>query len=202
MFAYTLSADVENLTLTGTSGLTATGNSLDNIPTGNSGANSLVGNEGNNQLNGGADNYTYIFGRSYATDTVLEATASAHDVVQFGSDISTDQLRFRHVGNNLEATIVGTTDKLVIRDWYLGDAYRVEEFKTADGQVLLDSQVEALVSAMASFVPPVGVGAVIPQDVYNQLQPVISGQLELVNKATYTKANYFGVRRIPHNYMK
>ena len=41
--SYTLGTDVENLTLTGTGGLTGTGNAADNIIIGNSGSNVLVG---------------------------------------------------------------------------------------------------------------------------------------------------------------
>lgn len=49
-----LAAEVENLTLTGTSGIGGTGNILDNVITGNSGNNSLSGGNGNDTLIGGA----------------------------------------------------------------------------------------------------------------------------------------------------
>jgi Ca2+-binding RTX toxin-like protein len=44
---------VENLTLTGASTVTATGNTLDNVLTGNSGNNTLIGGSGNDTLDGG-----------------------------------------------------------------------------------------------------------------------------------------------------
>jgi len=50
---YTASATVENLTLTGTGNINATGNALGNILTGNSGNNSLFGLSGNDTLDGG-----------------------------------------------------------------------------------------------------------------------------------------------------
>ncbi|AKE63138.1 Alkaline phosphatase [Microcystis aeruginosa NIES-2549] len=49
-------ANVENITLTGTNNLSATGNSLNNTLTGNSGNNTLTGNAGNDTLEGGAGN--------------------------------------------------------------------------------------------------------------------------------------------------
>lgn len=52
--AHTLTANFENLTLSGTSGLSGTGNSSANIITGNGGANMLTGLAGNDTLNGGA----------------------------------------------------------------------------------------------------------------------------------------------------
>jgi Ca2+-binding RTX toxin-like protein len=51
---YTLTANVENLTLTGTAAINATGNALNNVLTGNAGANTLNGGEGLDTLNGGA----------------------------------------------------------------------------------------------------------------------------------------------------
>jgi Ca2+-binding RTX toxin-like protein len=52
--SHTLQANVENLQLMGTGGLTATGNSLNNSLVGNSGNNTLNGGGGNDTLNGGA----------------------------------------------------------------------------------------------------------------------------------------------------
>ena len=53
---YTASANVENLTLTGTSNINATGNTLNNTLTGNSGINNLSGSDGNDTLSGFAGN--------------------------------------------------------------------------------------------------------------------------------------------------
>jgi Ca2+-binding RTX toxin-like protein len=52
----TLGANLENVVLTGSSGLKATGNSLANHETGNAGNNQLSGMDGNDQLGGGDGN--------------------------------------------------------------------------------------------------------------------------------------------------
>ena len=52
---------IENLTLTGTGAINATGNALDNILTGNSGANILTGGGGADILNGGGGKDTFVF---------------------------------------------------------------------------------------------------------------------------------------------
>ena len=57
---YTLPANVENLTLTGTAAINGTGNDLNNTLTGNNAANELNGQAGNDQLNGGGGNDTLI----------------------------------------------------------------------------------------------------------------------------------------------
>ena len=57
---YTLPANVENLTLTGTAAINGTGNDLNNTLTGNNAANELNGQAGNDQLIGGGGNDTLI----------------------------------------------------------------------------------------------------------------------------------------------
>jgi hypothetical protein len=51
---YTLGSNLENLTLTGTSAVNGTGNTLDNVLIGNTAINTLTGGAGNDLLNGGA----------------------------------------------------------------------------------------------------------------------------------------------------
>ena len=73
------------------------------------------------------------------------------DVARFEAGIATDQLWFQHVGSDLEVSIIGTADKFVMNNWYLGNQYHVEQFKTSDGKTLLDSQVSNLVDGMAAL---------------------------------------------------
>lgn len=183
----TLGNNVENLTLTGSSALNGTGNSLNNVLVGNAGANSLTGAAGNDRLDGlaGADtltggvgNDTYVFGRGYGADTVVEndTTAGNNDAAQFLVGIAAEQLWFRRVSgtSNLEVSIIGTSDKLTVKDWYLGSAYHVEQFRTSDGKTLLDSQVQNLVNAMAAFAPPPGGSSNLTPEQRAQLEVVIA----------------------------
>ncbi|MDF3836227.1 calcium-binding protein [Cupriavidus basilensis] len=136
----------------------------------------LDGGTGNDVLAGGTGNDTYVFGRGYGVDTILEndATPGNTDVLVLGNDIAENQLWFRHVGNDLEVSIIGTADRMLMRDWYQGGAYHVEEMRTASGKVLRDTQVELLVQAMASFNPPAAGQVTLPSNYQAALTPVIA----------------------------
>ena len=68
---YTLGANVENLTLTGSASVNGAGNALNNTLTGNIGDNLLEGAAGNDTLNGGAGNDTMLAAPE-TTDSMAE----------------------------------------------------------------------------------------------------------------------------------
>jgi Ca2+-binding RTX toxin-like protein len=160
LITYTLGSNVENLTLTGSSNINGTGNTLNNSITGNSGNNTLTGNAGNDfldggagsdALNGGTGNDTYVFTVGYGTDTITEndTTAGNTDTVQMG--VNPIDVVFARTGNNLDMTLHGTSDKLTVQSWYSGSAYQTEVITAVDGSQLLNSQVSQLIQAMATF---------------------------------------------------
>jgi hypothetical protein len=137
----------------------------------------LDGLAGTDTLTGGIGSDTYLLGRGYAADTLIEndSTAGTTDIAQFLSGITANQIWLQRVSNNLEVSIIGTTDKLAVKDWYLGTAYHVEQFKTTDDALtLLDTQVDALVSAMSAFAPPTAGQTTLPTNYQSVLAPVIA----------------------------
>ncbi len=141
----------------------------------------LIGGLGNDSLQGNAGNDTYRLDRGDGQDSVYDydTTAANVDTLVFGAGISTEQLWFRKVGSNLEVSIIGTEDKMTVSNWYSNTAYRVEQFKTHDGDVLTDGDVQTLVDAMAAFTVPVTGQTVLPDAYQQALAPVIAGCWDL-----------------------
>ena len=94
---YTLSANVENLTLTGATAINGTGNDLANVIIGNTAANQLdggVGNDtldgglGNNVLTGGAGNDSFRFTTTGHVDSITDYNV-ANDTIKLENAVFT-----------------------------------------------------------------------------------------------------------------
>ena len=114
---YTLGANVENLTLTGTTAINGTGNTLDNQVIGNSAANTLSGangadtlrgGQGNDTVNGGSGNDTFQFGRGEGQDLVQDNSGS--DKILYDAGINPLDLVISRQANDLRLSIHGSTD--------------------------------------------------------------------------------------------
>ena len=105
---YTIGMNVENLTLTGSSGINGIGNGLDNIITGNGGNNRLEGGLGNDTLDGGAGRDTMLGGDgndTYIVDHVLDVIT---EVAGEGTDLVLSQITHTLAGNLENLTLTGT----------------------------------------------------------------------------------------------
>jgi Ca2+-binding RTX toxin-like protein len=122
--AYTLKANVENLTLTGTLAINATGNALKNTLTGNAVANVLNGGIGADKMIGGLGNDTYVVDNT--GDVVTENSALATEIDTIKSSVTytlktyienitlTGTLAINGTGNALKNVLTGNTKANVL----------------------------------------------------------------------------------------
>jgi len=120
------------------------------------GKDTLIGGWGDDLLQGGTGADTYVFSRGDGHDTIVDNDSAwlVTDTLQFGGAQS-DQLWFSRQGNNLDVSLIGTTDHVTVKDWFLGAANQVEKITAlGDNKSLTVSKVNALVNAMSSYSAP------------------------------------------------
>ncbi|MFM6025049.1 MAG: bluetail domain-containing putative surface protein, partial [Dolichospermum sp.] len=139
--SYTLSDNVENLTLTGSANFNGTGNDLNNSITGNTGNNILTGLAGNDVLDGkvGADtligglgNDTYIVdnGEDVVTENLSEGTDRVNASISYTLSDNVENLtltgsaNFNGTGNNLNNSLTGNTGNNILNGGAGADTLR------------------------------------------------------------------------------
>ena len=110
---YSLTDNIENLTLTGTAALNGAGNALDNVLTGNSGANTLAGGMGDDTyvVDSSADMVTEYANEGY--DTVISSGIYALSA-NLENLTLTGTANISGTGNELDNNLVGNTGNNIL----------------------------------------------------------------------------------------
>ncbi|AEJ02662.1 Hemolysin-type calcium-binding region [Nitrosomonas sp. Is79A3] len=151
---YTLSTNVENLTLTGSSAINGTGNDLVNNVTGNTADNQLNGEAGNDTLNGGTGNDMLTGGTG--KDTMTGGTGS--DIFRFIAKDSIDKIVDYNAADDtiqLEDSIftaLTTIGTLAANNFIIGtsaaDSNDFIVYNSATGALLYDADGNGVIAAV------------------------------------------------------
>ena len=159
--AYTLGTYVENLTLTGTSAINGTGNTLNNVLTGNSAVNTLTGNAGNDTLDGGTGNDiltggdgsdTYLFRRTDGQDTLNETAGVSGDTdtLKLTDGITTTEPVLVKQGNDLYV-FIDSNNYMKIASEFQQTNYGIERLEVSDGHYITRDNIQTIVDTMSSI---------------------------------------------------
>ena len=93
----------------------------------------------------------------YALFSVLISKSGSADKVSCESGINPLDLVISRQANDLRLAIHGSSDQITVQNWYVGTTNRIETIQAGNGDVLLSTQVDQLVQAMAQFTTDTGV---------------------------------------------
>jgi len=156
---YTLSNNVENLTLTGTAAINGTGNNLNNMLTGNSAENSLTGNAGNDTLEGGKSDDiltggngsdTYLFGRTDGRDALNEIKGACGDTdtLKLTGDITTTEPILVRQNNDLYVFIDSDNYMKILNEFQQNNC-GIERLEVTDGHYITRADIQTIVDTMS-----------------------------------------------------
>ncbi len=154
LFTYALTANVENLTLTGTAS-SGQGNALNNVLIGNSAANTLLGDAGADTMIGGLGNDTYVV--ETAGDVVVENPGEGTDTIQstitYALSPNVENLTLTGIaaingtGNELNNVLRGNTAANVLTGGLGDDTYTVD----VAGDVVVENAGEGIDTVQSSM---------------------------------------------------
>lgn len=146
---------------------------------GGAGDDTLIGANGDDTLWGGSGDDTYFFLPGAGTDTILNADSDpeSSDVATFAFS-TYDSLWFSQDTDDLLIDLVGSNDQVRVTDWFAEESSKLSYVNASSG-VLLTNQLDTLVSEMAAFDVPMGVGAIIPPDTRSALEPALAAAWQL-----------------------
>ena len=147
--------------------------------TGSGGDDVIIGGAGNDTLIGGAGSDTYVFGAGHGRDVIYNADSNpaSRDVLQL-LDADYDQVWLSRKNKHLVVNLAGTAERVMIKNWYDAPQDQLDAIYAGDF-VLMRGEVDQLVSAMATFDVPEGVGVTIPEQARIELEPVLASVWQL-----------------------
>ncbi len=167
--SYTISDNVENMTLTGTDAIDGTGNVLDNRIIGNTAANTLSGQAGNDYLSGGAGadilnggegndtltggdgSDTYLFGNNDGRDRINETAGITGDIdaLKLTEATITEPVIVKD-GNNLYV-FIDANNYVRVASEFQATNYGIERLEVSDGHYITRDDIQTIVDTMSAI---------------------------------------------------
>ena len=165
------------------------GGAGDDYIDGGDGRDLVDGGTGNDNLNGGFGDDTYVFGVGYGQDVAYDSDGT--DRVLLTGGLTVSDVSLVRIGNDLALTINGTTDRLLLVEWF-SQPSQVESIAFGDGTVVTAATIER---AIANEAPTAGddfaavtvgdVGVATGTVLWNDSDPNVSDVLAVANPGTY-----------------
>lgn len=111
----------------------------------------IFGGKGDDLLTGGKGSDTFVYHLGDGND-VIDAyynEKNAVDRLQFGKNISTDNVSYTQNGQDLIITILSTSETITVTDWFKGSTYELGEIQFSDGTIHTSSDVGFMLSNAA-----------------------------------------------------
>ncbi|WHU01956.1 cadherin domain-containing protein [Sphingomonas sp. NIBR02145] len=141
------------------------GGGVDWIDGGN-GNDTISGGAGADTLSGGDGDDLYIFEAAFGADTVIDF--GGQNRILFAAEVSLETLWFARVGNNLQITVIGTTDRVTLQNYFAPSWPTLMGEVSTQTHTLFLGHAQALVNAMTAISaasPP----AVMPESIVAML---------------------------------
>src|SRR5262249_2258256 len=122
--------------------------------TGDGNNNMLDGDGGGDVLAGGGGNDTYVFKRGYGQLVInngVQGNGIPSSTLSMGSGISPDSLWFSRSGDDLIVQILGSSDRITVKRWFLNTYQQLQSIELAGNLRIGAQSVNALVSALAAY---------------------------------------------------
>lgn len=102
----------------------------------------LDGSIGNVKLIGYGGNDTYVFGKGYGTNIIDNwGSANTDFDVLILKDIIFDEVKLSAVDEDLIIKVNGTSDKVIIRRYFKGGEFRIDEVRFADDKIMKSEDI-------------------------------------------------------------
>jgi Ca2+-binding RTX toxin-like protein len=134
----------------------------------------LIGGTGLDTLIGGAGNDIYAWGLGDGADTLIDS--AGQDQLRVLAGIDVDKIWLRQVASHLEVSVIGTSDRITIDNWYSQADKPIESIALTNGRTLSANGIQTLVDAMARFTPPATGQTSLPNEYQAQLGSLIAAQ--------------------------